>query len=58
MRVIKWILGVLLGLMVVIVVGGYAYLRSTLPDYTGEITVAGIKAPVEIIRDAYGMPDG
>ncbi|MGD8521167.1 MAG: penicillin acylase family protein [Desulfobacterales bacterium] len=56
MRVIKWILGVLLVLMIVIVGGVYTYLRSTLPDYDGEITVPGLKAPVEIIRDSYGMP--
>ncbi len=56
MRVLKWILGVLLGLIIVIFAGVYAYLRATLPDYNGEITVAGIKAPVEIIRDSYGMP--
>ena len=56
MRVIKWIFGVLLGLMIVIFVGIYAYLRSTLPEYEGEITVPGIKASVEIIRDSYGMP--
>jgi penicillin amidase len=40
----------------VIFVGVYAYLRSTLPDYNGEITVTGIIKPVDIIRDAYGMP--
>jgi penicillin amidase len=45
-----------MGLMIVIIVGIYAYLRSTLPEYDGEITVPGIKAPVEIMRDAYGMP--
>jgi penicillin amidase len=56
MRVLKWILGILLGLIVVIFVAVYAYLRSTLPDYNGEITVSGIKEPVEIIRDSYAMP--
>ena len=56
MRVLKWIMGILLGLILVIVVGAYAYLRSTLPDYKGEIVVPGIAEPVEIIRDSYGMP--
>jgi penicillin amidase len=56
MRVFKWILGILLGLILVIVVGVYAYLRSTLPDYTGKITVPGLMKPVDIIRDSYGMP--
>jgi penicillin amidase len=56
MRALKWILGILCGLIVVICLGVYVYLRSTLPDYNGEITVPGIIKPVEIIRDAYGMP--
>ncbi len=56
MRVFKWILGILLGLILVIFVGVYAYLRSTLPDYNGQITVPGITKPVDIIRDSYGMP--
>jgi len=56
MRVFKWIVGIVLGLILVIVVGAYAYLRATLPDYTGKISVPGLQQPVEIIRDSYGMP--
>ncbi len=56
MKVVKWIIGILLGLAVVIFVSVFAYLRSTLPDYDGEITVPGITRSVEIIRDSYGMP--
>jgi plasmid maintenance system killer protein len=36
--------------------GGYGYLRATLPDYNGELTIAGLKDKVEIIHDAYGIP--
>lgn len=56
MRVFKWIIGILLGLILVIVVGAYGYLRATLPDYTGKISVPGLVQPVDIIRDSYGMP--
>ena len=56
MRIFKWIMGILLGLILVIFVSVYAYLRFTLPDYNGEIIVPGIIKPVDIIRDAYGMP--
>jgi penicillin amidase len=56
MRIFKWIIGILLGLILLIFVGAYAYLRSTLPDYTGKITVPGLMKPVDIIRDTYGMP--
>ena len=56
MRVLKWILGSLCGLILVICIGVYAYLRFTLPDYNGDITVPGLIKPVDIIRDSYGMP--
>jgi len=56
MQVLKWVSGILLGLIIVIFIGLYAYLRSTLPDYDGELAVPGIKERVEIIRDAYAMP--
>ena len=56
MRIFKWVIGILLGLILLVVVGAYVYLRSTLPDYTGKITVPGLMKPVEVIRDAYGMP--
>ncbi|MGD8948459.1 MAG: penicillin acylase family protein [Desulfobacterales bacterium] len=36
--------------------GVYGYLRSTLPDYNGEMTIPALKDNVEIIRDSYGMP--
>ena len=35
---------------------GYVYLRQSLPQIEGEIAVQGLAAPVEILRDAYGVP--
>jgi len=55
-RVLKWVLSILLGLIILIFLGIYGYLRSTLPDYNGEVTIPGLKDKVEIIRDSYGMP--
>jgi penicillin amidase len=56
MRILKWVLGILLGLIIFIILGAYAYLRSTLPDYDGQIKLSAIDKEVEIIRDSYGMP--
>ena len=36
--------------------GGYWYLRHSLPQTTGVLRVAGLDAPIEILRDAYGIP--
>ena len=36
--------------------GGYFYLRLSLPQTSGEIEVAGLSAPVEILRDRHGIP--
>jgi len=36
--------------------GGYLYLRRSLPQIDGTVTVAGITGPVEIVRDTDGIP--
>jgi penicillin G amidase len=56
MKVIKWLIWIVLGLVVVIFVGSYGYLKSTLPEYNGEIEIEGLEGKVEILRDSYGMP--
>ncbi len=44
-------------LLVVILLGaGYLWLRGSLPDYEGTVTVEGIDAPVEIVRDRHAIP--
>src|SRR4051812_18565431 len=35
---------------------GYHYLRRSLPEMNGTITVAGLSAPIDIIRDADAIP--
>ncbi len=49
------VLGVLL-LIAIIFVGGYSYLRRSLPAVDGTIEVAGISGAIEIIRDADAIP--
>lgn len=36
--------------------GAYLYLRQSLPRVEGEIRLAGLSGPVEILRDRYGIP--
>ena len=37
-------------------VGAYLYLRQSLPKVEGEVRLAGLSAPVEVLRDRYGVP--
>ena len=43
-------------LFAVLLGAGYAYLRQSLPKTEGEVRLAGIGAPVELLRDRYGIP--
>jgi penicillin amidase len=55
----KWIKRGLLALLVLVIavaVGGYFWLRTSLPQVDGAVTVAGLSAPVEIARDDRGVP--
>lgn len=36
--------------------GGYLWLRTSLPEISGTIRVAGLSGPVEIVRDREGIP--
>ncbi len=56
MKILKRILIVLIALVVLVVVGGYIYLKSTAPDYSGELSLPGLKAEVEVLYDDYGVP--
>jgi penicillin amidase len=43
-------------LAAILVGGGYLYLRRSLPQVDGTVTVAGLTAPIDIIRDADAIP--
>ncbi|KPL81595.1 hypothetical protein SE18_22005 [Herpetosiphon geysericola] len=36
--------------------GGYLYLRRSLPTTAGTLTLAGLSAPVDVLRDSNGVP--
>ena len=55
-RIIVRALSVLVLLVALAAGGMYAYLRQSLPVTSGDISVAGITAPVEIVRDADAIP--
>ena len=48
--------GLILVLLVVVAAGGWLYLRSSLPQVSGEVAVAGLHGPVRIARDSDGVP--
>jgi penicillin amidase len=51
----RWLLGLSIALVILLALasgGVYAFLRRSLPQTDGTIAVAGLSAPVEIIRDA------
>jgi penicillin amidase len=51
----RWLIGLSVALVILLVLaagGAYAFLRRALPQVDGTITVTGVSAPVEIIRDA------
>jgi penicillin amidase len=60
MRILKIVLLVLLLIVVVVVVGGFVVYndvtRGPLPQDTGTLSVSGLQAEVEILRDEYGIP--
>ena len=55
-RVFLKAIGSIAVLAAIVVLGGYLYLRRSLPLVDGAATVAGLSAPVDIIRDADAIP--
>jgi penicillin amidase len=56
MRLALRVLGLVLLVLVVLVAGFYSYLRQSLPLMRGELALAGLAAPVEVLRDRHGIP--
>jgi penicillin amidase len=59
LRILR-IIGFVLGLVLLVVLGicawFYSMARSALPQLDGKVRVAGLSAPVRVIRDAHGAP--
>src|SRR5262245_23827925 len=58
-RLLRWLalsLGGLILLSVAAAAGGYWWLRQSLPQVDGAIEVAGLRAPVVIVRDRWAIP--
>ena len=54
----RWLLRGVLGILAVgfaAAAGGYAWLRTSLPQISGVVVLEGLAAPVEIARDRDGM---
>ena len=56
LRLVSRLLGGAVVLLIVAAAAAYFYATSPLPQVDGAITVAGVSAPVEVIRDPQGVP--
>src|SRR5437879_4382168 len=55
-RVLRKTMLVIVLLAMAAAAGGYVYLRRSLPQVNGTVAVAGLSAPIDIIRDADAIP--
>lgn len=55
-KIVGWLLAVVLVLVLVVGIGGYVWLRGSLPQTSGSVQVAWIGSTVEIVRDANDIP--
>jgi penicillin G amidase len=56
MKVVKRILLSLIAILLLVFIIGFIYLQTQKPEYSGEITLRGLNAEVEILYDNYGVP--
>ncbi len=56
MRVLVRLLGALAVAAVLLAAAAWLYLRQSLPQVDGELRLAGVVAPVDVLRDQYGIP--
>ena len=51
-----FIFAALIVLLVAVGLGGFFWLRTSLPQMNGSVTLAGLDKPVEVVRDAHSVP--
>ncbi|MFO7708675.1 MAG: penicillin acylase family protein [Desulfobacterales bacterium] len=60
MKIFRKVALVVLAILVIGAIGGYAYIRHIaqrgVPDYDSQVALQGLKAPVTVYRDAYAVP--
>jgi len=56
MRRLRRGLALALGLVLLGVGSAYLWLRTSLPDFSGQVRLTGLGAAVEVIRDANAVP--
>ncbi len=52
---LRWTLLLLVGAALLVVVALVGYRAVTLPDRSGSVELAGLRAPVQVLRDAHGI---
>lgn len=55
-RSVAALLALLVVLLAVVLASAYVYLRHSLPKLEGEVPAPALKAAVDVVRDAYGIP--
>lgn len=58
-KILKWnarAAAAVLVLILMALIALWLYIRTTIPDWIGEIEIASLEKPVHIIRDDYGIP--
>ena len=55
-RILLVVLAVILVLLIVVPLGGYLWLRTSLPQTNGQAQIAGLDGQVDIVRDRSGVP--
>ncbi|AZQ67911.1 penicillin acylase family protein [Silicimonas algicola] len=59
LRLFRWLLRIVTGILALVLLAAvvlYWFFSRSIPEYSGTLTVAGISAPVEIVRDNADVP--